>query len=180
MNGRMARRFKCCCCKELWAGIISFPYIEDGPGYPMLKVIKKRQHGSTLLNIQRIQTALIMAATESISVLFHSIRNLPRQNRVSMFAGIQFYRTCLLYDSLPSSHTNPSSNSMLLQYLRQQFQDCISRTAFLGPQFFIKTLGFAFRSLRRHQRFRYQVRDGQVYDQVRDGSVKVLSQRLLN
>ena len=33
--------FKCCCRNELWDGVISFPFIKDGPVYPMLKEIRK-------------------------------------------------------------------------------------------------------------------------------------------
>lgn len=33
--------FKCCCRKELWDDIISFPFVKDGPGFSMLKEIRK-------------------------------------------------------------------------------------------------------------------------------------------
>ena len=30
----MVRLFKCSCCKELWEGTVSFPFVKDGPVYP--------------------------------------------------------------------------------------------------------------------------------------------------
>ncbi len=57
-DGLLSWTAKCCCRKELWDGIISFPLVMDGPVYPVLKKIRKE--------------ALKLLSLESSNSTYHS------------------------------------------------------------------------------------------------------------
>lgn len=69
----MLRRFKCCCCKELWDGITSFSLVKDGPVYALLKEIRRE---APFFSFQRIRTALVPAATLTLPGHFTRLENL--------------------------------------------------------------------------------------------------------
>ncbi len=67
--------YECCCCRELWDGIISFPLAKNGRVYPMQKDIRKE--ALSHLSLAFRQFGQLLSWTTSTS--FHSVRNLPKQ-----------------------------------------------------------------------------------------------------
>ncbi len=73
--------FKCCCHKELWDGIISFPFLKDGPVCPMLKEIRKEALKHLSLAFREFEQHLSWLPLRYFQVI--SLRNVTKQKTLT-------------------------------------------------------------------------------------------------